>query len=102
MRERTLVLTWFAAICGPVLAVQIGAWAWSWRTDYGACLQSHQEPRHRDAWLEVQTYDCGKDCQVTIPVMHPAEDWIATVCDRYEYPDGAGPAAGRRRRAAAR
>lgn len=89
-----------------LIVIGLGGWgihyAWIWRSDMGACLKSHQEPRHTNAWLEMRTIHCGKDCTTTTPIYHPAEDWIETVCDLYQYPDGNGPNCGSARKAANR
>jgi len=79
--------------------MELGIWSiYAWGYDYGACLKSHQEPRHSDAWVETRQQYCGKDCSIPIVIYHPSEDWIVTVCDIHEYPDGCGPNAGYKRK----
>lgn len=43
------------------------------------CLQSHEEPRHQDAYTSFMVV--GK---VLVPLFHPANDYQVDVCDKYE------------------
>lgn len=102
-REVTRVVGPIAVIGSILGAIVLSIWGVvAWGFDYGQCLKSHQEPRHSDAWVEMRHTYCGKDCEIIVPVYHPSEDWIVTVCDLYEYPDGCGPSAGYKRKATCR
>jgi len=64
--------------------------------DYGQCLKGHSEPRHRDAYVEIQVHTTcygprETQCMTsTYPIFHPAEDWTVWVCETWEFPDGDG------------
>lgn len=53
---------------------------------HGPCLLSQQENRHRDAWTQTELISVKPP--MFLPVNHPARDWVETVCDRWEDPDG--------------
>ena len=46
--------------------------------DSRACVRSHEEKRHRGAFVTVVII--GK---TRIPIIHPARDYTVTVCDEY-------------------
>jgi hypothetical protein len=81
----------WAGLAVPVLAVAISMTSCS-RCDRGACLKSHIEHRHQDAysWVQMMPISCGKDCTTYIPITHyePARDWDETVCDQWQCPSG--------------
>lgn len=42
------------------------------------CLKSHSEMRRRAAWTQFIYVN-----KMMVPIVHPAKDYIETVCDEY-------------------
>lgn len=60
--------------------------------DYGRCLRSHVEHRHKDAHDDLEpVVEMNMDGELemhTRLVHHDAKDWDETVCDEWEFPHG--------------
>lgn len=87
---------WWVWVLGGIALVFLMGVGIYYLPDYGACLKGHSEPRHRDAWVEVQVHTTcygvrETNCVTsTYPIFHPAQDWSEWVCEVWEFPEGDG------------